>query len=203
MKYPHARVLVMSKAPDPGQVKTRLIPLLGAEASAEFYRSMVYNTLDTMVSAALCPVELWCTPSTEHSFFIHCRNQYAITLAEQSSGDLGRRMSHAAETALQQAGSVVLIGADCPTLTADDIDTALHALANGSDVVLGPAGDGGYYLIAMHAHHPRLFEDVPWGDADVLAVTEQRLQSLGLACHKLTTRPDLDTPADYRAWCSM
>ncbi len=200
MKHPRARVLVMSKAPVPGKVKTRLIPLLGADAAADCYRTLLGKILDSICTASLCPVELWCAPHMQHAFFSQCRDRYSLVLASQSPGDLGRRMSHAVEQALQRADSVVVIGADCPSLTPGDVDTALQMLAGGTDVVLGPAEDGGYYLVGMHTHHPRLFESIPWGSADVLARTEQRLEELGLSYRKLATRPDLDTPADYAAW---
>jgi rSAM/selenodomain-associated transferase 1 len=200
MKYPRVRVIVMSKAPDPGQVKTRLVPLLGVEAAAQLYRTLLENTLDMLARAALCPVELCCAPDAEHDFFRHCRDHYDIELTGQVDGDLGRRMSHAVAVALQHSDGVVLIGADCPSLTVADIDTALHALVSGMDVVIGPAADGGYFLIAMHTHHAGLFDDIPWGGSDVLAVTGQRLDSLGLTCHRLTTRADLDTPTDYQTW---
>jgi rSAM/selenodomain-associated transferase 1 len=200
MKYPQARVLLMSKAPVPGKVKTRLIPLLGADAAASFYQQLLEDTLDDLCAAALCPVELWCAPDVHHAFFTKCRDRYLLELAGQSTGDLGQRMSHAVKHALQCADQVVVIGGDCPTLNPDDIDTALCALADGTDVVLGPAADGGYYLVGMHTHHPRLFESIAWGSAAVLEQTEQRLAALGLSYRKLATRHDIDTPEDYLVW---
>ena len=200
MKYPRARVLVMSKSPVPGTVKTRLIPLLGATGAAGFYRTLLEQTLDSVFTAALCPVELCCAPDRQHEFFNYCSELYSLKLTDQATGDLGQRMSHAVAQALQRADQVVVIGADCPTLAPADIDTALHLLANGTDVVLGPAGDGGYYLVGMQAHHPGIFESIPWGSARVLESTEQRLAGLGLSYRKLTIRCDIDTPADYQRW---
>ena len=198
MKYPHGRLLLLTKAPDPGQVKTRLIPLLGEAAAAELYAQLVHDCL-TMCTA-LCPVDLWCSPSTGHAFFQQCHQQYQATLYTQASGDLGERMSQAIQTTLAQADYVVLIGADCPTLTAKDLITAFDALEAGTDVVIGPAEDGGYYLIGMREHHATIFVDVPWSTSDVFSLTKNRLREHHLRVHELPERKDLDTPDDYAVY---
>lgn len=198
MKYPRDRLLILSKAPDPGAVKTRLIPLLGAAGAARLYAGLLHDCLERLARAGLCPVELWCAPGQDHPFFRDCRDRYRVTLHEQPAGDLGVRMAHALATALHGCRSAILVGADCPGLTAADIEESLQALEQGMDVVLGPAMDGGYYLIGMRMPQPRLFEDMPWGSADVLRLTESRLHALALRSHRLTLRRDLDTPEDYR-----
>ena len=203
MKYPRARLLLLTKAPDPGQVKTRLIPLLGETAAAEFYSQLVHDCLEMCRNAALCPVDIWCSPSSEHPFFQQCKDQYQATLQSQVSGDLGERMSRAIQATLAEADYVVLIGADCPSLGAADLAAAFNALNAGTDVVIGPAEDGGYYLIGMRHHQPSLFADMPWSTPAVLSVTEDRIQRLNLRLHKLPLRKDLDTPEDYavyRGW---
>ena len=200
MKYPHGRLLLLTKAPDPGQVKTRLIPLFGEQAAAELYTQLVHDCLTMCTAAALCPVDLWCSPSTEHPFFQQCSTRYQATLHMQSAGDLGQRMSQAIQVTLTKAEYVVLIGADCPTLTAEDLDTAFNALEAGTDVVIGPAEDGGYYLIGMREHHACLFVDIPWGTAGVLSLTENRLLQHNLSRLTLPLRKDLDTPEDYAVY---
>jgi hypothetical protein len=200
MKYPDARLLVFSKAPLPGQVKTRLIPLLGSDGAAALYRQLLEDTLARMTEGGLCPVELYCDPDPEHEFFRLCRQRYPVTLYPQSGGGLGERMSQALHDCLQRAAAVVLVGADCPTLSAGDVEATLTALSRGRDVVLGPALDGGYYLIGLHTHQAGIFTDIPWGSADVLSRTLQQVARLGLRCHLLPPRADLDTPADYLAW---
>jgi rSAM/selenodomain-associated transferase 1 len=202
VKYPDARLLILSKAPDAGAVKTRLIPLLGASGAAGLYAAMLHTCLGRLVAAGLCPVDLWCTPTTSHPFFTGCAQHYGVTLHQQPAGDLGQRMEHALEQTLRQCGSAVLVGADCPGLAVDDIEEALQALEQGADVVLGPALDGGYYLVAMRNRHAFLFEDIPWGSADVLHLTESRLHAHGLGWHRLALRRDLDTPEDYVEWKS-
>ncbi|MBT8121846.1 MAG: DUF2064 domain-containing protein, partial [Gammaproteobacteria bacterium] len=113
---------------------------------------------------------------------------------------LGERMSNAVARALQQAERVVLVGADCPGLETVDIETALQQLDAGMDVVLGPATDGGYYLVAVQASHTCLFESVAWGGAQVLAQTLENINRQGLSAYMLPTRFDIDVPADYLAW---
>jgi rSAM/selenodomain-associated transferase 1 len=200
MKYPQAKLLIFSKAPDPGRVKTRLIPVLGAAGAAHFYTGLLDSCLDMSISARLCPVALDCSPHTAHAHFRQLRERYRVELRQQADGDLGQRMSRALQTALQHSGPVILIGADCPSLSPHDLETALDQLDAGTDVVLGPAGDGGYYLIGMHTHHPGLFADIPWGTDAVLEQTRERARQQGLRCHLLPLHNDLDTPADYHAW---
>ena len=200
MKYPQARLIIMSKAPIPGKVKTRLIPLLGAVGATECHRMLLEQTLAGLCGAALCPVELSCSPDVQHEFFIRARRRYPLQLTAQVPGDLGQRMSHAVAHALREADRVVVVGADCPAMTPADIDTALRQLGEGADVVLGPARDGGYYLIGLRRHHPALFAGIEWGGADVLETTRARLAGLDLTEHLLATRYDIDTPSDYQAW---
>lgn len=200
MKESGARVIVMSKAPVPGQVKTRLAPLLGMDGAAQLYREMLETMLGKLQELGGCDIELCCTPNTHHPFFQACRTRFAVALTEQRGIDLGERMSIAITRALQQAEQVVLVGADCPGLQAGDIESALQQLKAGTDVVLGPATDGGYYLVAVQANHSCLFEAVSWGSAVVLAETQANISRQGLLARLLTTRSDIDRPVDYIAW---
>ena len=200
MKYPDARLLVLSKAPDHGQVKTRLIPLLDESGAAGLYEDMLHSTLEMAVNADLCPVDLWCSPTETHPFFQQCRRQYGVELNRQTEGDIGRRMSDALESASRSSRLLVLIGADCPALSADDLEEAFAMLDRGTGVVLGPAEDGGYYLIGMRGLHPFLFDDVPWSTSLVLDLTQTRLNSQRVKWQCLAEHRDLDTPDDYQAW---
>lgn len=202
MKYPHARLLIFSKAPVPGQVKTRLIPLLGAEAAARLYVELLDSTIRTALAHDLCPVELWCAPSARHAWFRDCRDRYDLILRQQATGGLGARMSQALCSALQEARHAVLVGADCPTLDSSDLESALARLDAGMDIVLGPALDGGYYLIGLSRHHPFLFDAIAWGTPQVFATTLARCREHGLNCFCLPQRADIDTPDDYRHYCA-
>jgi rSAM/selenodomain-associated transferase 1 len=200
VKYPDARLLLLSKSPDPGQVKTRLIPVIGAAGAAELYEGLLCSTLEMAVNSGLCPVDLWCGPSMAHPFFQQCRQRYGVELYEQTRGDLGRRMAHALESASQTSQPLVLIGADCPALSADDLEEAFDLLDQGSEVVLGPAEDGGYYLVGMRGLYPFIFDDIPWSTSAVLGMTQTRLNSRGVKWQCLAPHRDLDTADDYRAW---
>ena len=200
MKYPRARLLLLTKAPDPGQVKTRLIPLLGEDAAAALYSQLLHDCLGMCTAAALSPVDIWCSPSSDHPFFQQCKDRYRATLHTQQPGDLGQRMSQAIRTTLEAADCVVVIGADCPTLCPADLVAAFDALNSGTDVVIGPAEDGGYYLIGMRHHHASLFTDIPWSTPAVLPITEERIRRQNLRLHRLPLRKDLDTPEDYAVY---
>jgi len=200
MKYPRARIVVFSKAPLPGQVKTRLVPLLGEQGAARCYSELLDSTLARVTRTTLCPVELHCSPDTAHAQFHRLHRQYRVALQPQSGADLGERMSSAFAQTLPDSDAVVLIGADCPALTATDLDCALSALYRGTDVVLGPAQDGGYYLIGLRNHVPDLFAGMPWGSVGLLADTRRRVAALGLSLVLLPVYRDIDSPDDYLAW---
>ena len=200
MKYPRARLLLMTKAPDPGEVKTRLIPLLGEDAAAALYAQLLHDCLGMCTAAALSPVDIWCSPSSDHPFFQRCKERYRVTLQTQPPGGLGQRMSEAIRSTLAAADYVVVIGADCPGLCPADLVAAFDALNSAADVVIGPAEDGGYYLIGMRHHHASLFTDIPWSTPAVLTVTEERIRRQNLRLHTLPLRKDLDTPEDYAVY---
>lgn len=197
MKFPAARLLIFSKSPEAGQVKTRLVPLLGAPGAAAYSASLVHHCLDKCTTAGLCPVELWCSPSSATPFFHGCRVRYGIELHEQTGADLGQRMFQALDSALARCDSAVLIGTDCPALRVTDLEDAFTALQQGSGAVIGPARDGGYYLIGLRQAQPRLFSNIAWGTDGVFRETVVRLEQLGLEYTCLPEREDVDTPEDY------
>lgn len=190
-------VIVFAKAPLPGAVKTRLAPLLGAEAAAALHARLVQHTLATACAAGIGPVELCCTPQADDPFFNTCGSRYPISLTCQTDGDLGARMLAAFTRTLSRAGSVILIGSDCPALTVSHLQQAARALTDGNDAVLVPAEDGGYALIGLTRCDGLLFHDITWGGAAVLSSTRQRLQHLRWRWHELETLWDVDRPGDY------
>src|SRR3972149_4705943 len=98
-----ARILLFAKTPVAGEVKTRLIPRLGAEGAADLYKQLLRRTLATLCHDELAPVELWCTPSMHHPLFKQHQHEFCLTLHEQQGADLGARMLYAAQTVLQRA----------------------------------------------------------------------------------------------------
>lgn len=191
------RIIVFARAPEPGAVKTRLIPLLGAERAAALQRILIDRAISTALAAGIGPVELWCAPSALHPLLAGCAETHGIGAASQCDGDLGARMLHAAVTALAAAPRVIIIGADCPVLTTGDLQRAAAALANGNDAVLIPAEDGGYVLIGLKWWDARLFTDIAWGTAQVMATTRERLAALAWRWHELPPAWDIDRPADF------
>jgi rSAM/selenodomain-associated transferase 1 len=192
---PDAAVAVLAKAPIPGYAKTRLIGLLGSDGAARLQAGLIEHTLATATAAGIGPVTLWCAPDAGHAVFQNAARN-GIELADQPAGDLGRRML-AAFQAAPHGEALVLIGTDCPVLTPDDLRNAARHLAE-ADVVMAPAEDGGYGLIAARRPIPELFDDMPWGTDAVAAVTRERARRCSLRLADLRTVWDVDTPADYR-----
>lgn len=190
------RLLIFAKAPVPGQVKTRLIPSLGASGAAGLHQRLSERTIEMATAASVAPVELWCAPEIQHPFFLACQSRYDVALLSQTGADLGERMSNAINFALASARYVVLIGTDCPELSPDYLYDAFTVLEQGRDCVLGPAADGGYVLIGLTRPQPQLFENISWGTNQVLEQTRMQLRRLALSWHELPIRRDVDRPED-------
>ena len=193
-----ATLVVFAKAPQPGRVKTRLLPLLGERRAARLHARMIEGTLRIAREARFSRVELHCAPNTRHPVFTRLARRYSIPLRAQTRGSLGARMLAACRQALRTAERVVLIGTDCPVLRAADLRAAARALRSGVDAVLSPAEDGGYALIGLRRASPRLFSGIQWGTDGVLSETRQRLRGLGWRWRELRTVWDVDRPEDYR-----
>lgn len=191
-------ILIFARAPVPGNVKTRLIPLLGAHGAAALQRRLTEHALAVAHESGIGPVELWCTPSIDDAFFQTCRERFKTELHPQCEGDLGMRMLDAFENALGRSRHALLTGSDCPSMTAADLWTAVRALRDGRDAVFCPVEDGGYTLIGLTHAMPALFEAMTWGTDIVMEETRQRLRNLGWRWHELPTHWDLDRPEDYQ-----
>ncbi len=201
-RHPEARILVFAKAPRPGEVKTRLIPALGAEGAAALHGLLTTQTVATVARARLAPAVLCCAPTAEDRFLACLAEEAGMALYTQRGADLGERMMHAIADAQRAARYVLVVGTDCPALDEDYLEEALDRLAAGVDVVLGPAVDGGYVLLGLSRPVDwRLFRGVPWGSAQVLTATRARIQRLRWRLHELPFRRDLDRPEDLaRMW---
>jgi len=197
-----AALVIMAKVPIPGQVKTRLIPALGADGAAALAERLLNHTVTTaQKTQAFAHVELCISPSVDHPNLK--ADKRALDVTPQGEGDLGDRMQRAFERLLRNHDAVVMIGTDAPDMTAALLDRAASELIH-SDAVFVPALDGGYTLIGLaktHAHHlSRLFAGIPWSTGEVMAVTRDRLQSLatevGLKWHEYPPMADIDEPED-------
>ena len=192
-------VLVFTRTPVPGQVKTRLIPAIGAARAANLHRAMLWRTVATAVQARVGPVGLWCSPVSEHPYIAEIQREFGLNLHLQKGADLGERMYLALASQAGQFGGAVLVGTDCPFLEARDLQLAARALGEGCDAVIGPAQDGGYYLIGVRQSDRHVFSGIRWGSAQVLAATLQKFRDLSWQWYELTTRCDVDRPEDLAA----
>ncbi len=196
MNRTESRLIIFARAPVPGRVKTRLIPSLGTAGAAAIYKQLLLHILSIANDARVGLVDLCCTPSLKHPFFLRCAQKFQVNLINQIKGDLGSRMAHALNEALKEASQALLIGTDCPSLTVDDLREASDALEHGIDAVIGPAEDGGYVLIGLHKSVPDIFNHISWGTASVLDHTRDRLRELGWKWHELSEQWDVDRPED-------
>lgn len=201
--FPDCVLLIFCKAPQLGQVKTRLQPALTAEQAMAAHRVLTRFTLERAFQQSLCDVRLYCAPDTEHEFFQQCAADYRLTLRLQSGTDLGERMHAAFAEALRDYRHALLIGCDCPSLTTADLQQAFEALVKGADVVLGPAEDGGYVLIGMSRPQAGLFVNMPWGSDNVMAETLLRTTAAGIKLHQLPEQWDVDTVEDWRRFQTL
>ena len=187
----------MAKAPVPGQVKTRLLPTLGQENATKLYRTMLRETTRNMLESQTCPVHVWCYPNVEHPDF-KALEQQGAHLFQQQGNDLGERMHNALAHTLKTFHAALVIGCDCPLMSPVIVQTAFAELSGETfDAVLGPAEDGGYYLLGLKKPAPSLFRNVSWGTAEVFHQTQNNLDKLGWRWSELNTLWDLDRPEDF------
>jgi rSAM/selenodomain-associated transferase 1 len=190
------RLVIFAKAPLAGFAKTRLIPALGADGAATLAHDMLQHTLQQALSAGAKVVELCMSPGPTDAAWQGVALPKNIQQSDQGNGDLGARMSRAVERSLaRQSGPVMLIGTDCPALTAEHIADAAHQLEL-HDAVLIPATDGGYVLIGLRLPSPSLFIDMAWSTPAVAAETLRRIATAGVRVWQGPMLNDIDEPAD-------
>ena len=189
-----AMVLVFAKAPRPGTVKTRLASGVGDEAATDIYRRMGRMVID-QVAEARAEVAVCYAPSNAEEEVRAWLGDAPGRYWPQPDGDLGHRMRRMFDLAFALADRVVAVGADAPAVDADTVHRALDAL-DSADVVLGPATDGGYYLVALRAPNPALFADVPWSTDTVLRETAARARESDSRVTYLEVESDIDTADD-------
>jgi len=189
------QLIVLLKAPRPGAVKTRLAQTLGAEAACAAYRQLVGRLLEQI--DGIGGVQLRFAPDdAEDEIRPYLRPGWST--AAQGGGDLGERLARTFQDAFAAgARRVVVIGADCPEVASQDIEAAWGALAR-CDLVLGPAADGGYWLMGLRVMKRRLFEGIAWSTPGVLEQTLDRARAAGLTFELLRELHVVDTAADWQ-----
>ena len=197
MNYQH--LIIFTRYPEPGKTKTRLIPALGEEGAANLQRQMTEQTIAKVkqlvnfislsfeirfVGGDIQLIENWLGSDLKYQ--------------EQGAGNLGYRMARAFQSAFNNGNKyVVIIGIDCPNLSLDIIIQAFEKLTK-NDLVIGPATDGGYYLIGLSKFIPELFREINWGSAQVLEKTLTIAQFLNLVVGYLPILSDIDRPEDLK-----
>ena len=187
---PEPRFIIFAKAPRAGFVKTRLAAVIGNEAACNAYRQLTETVLANL--APLPHAELRFTPDDAENEITPWLND-GWTARPQGEGDLGERM-HRAFT--EANGPAIIIGSDCPQVELNDFRTAAKALLT-HDAVIGPATDGGYWLIGLNAPCPALFEEIEWSTGGVLQSTLAKADEAGLSVQLLRELADVDTGADW------
>jgi rSAM/selenodomain-associated transferase 1 len=190
--FPRGCIVVMVKAPCLGAVKTRMQPALSPAQSLALHRELANDIIQQLQDWQLAPVILQI--SDQHEFFDH----FTVPKHLQCGDDLGARMAHAAQQALNDVDWVILVGADCPFLDKDYLISAMQYLHDGVQAVIGPASDGGYVLLGLHAVNDNLFTYVPWGTDTVFTVTMARLDGLAWSWQSLPIRDDIDRVEDLK-----
>ena len=197
-------LVIFAKAPIPGEVNTRLCPPLTPDEAATLHGSFVLDMLErskTAVAKLKLPFDryLACAPSSTLVFFKIMEERQGVKLIDQVGDDLGARMQQAFETMFGKGYQrVFIVGTDVPTLPLDHYKQAI-ALLETNDLVLGPALDGGYYLIGLKRMVPDLFVGIPWSTERVLGMTQDRATTLGLKIALLPPWRDVDTIKDLQA----
>lgn len=193
------KLIIFTRYPVAGHTKTRLVPALGAEKAADLQRQMTEQTLQTvekLVSEKSLEVEIRYQGGSAGQMkkWLGQKQIYC----EQGSGDLGDKMFRAFSEAFRDGfRRVTIIGADCPTLSSEILATGFDKLAD-HDLVLGPAIDGGYYLVGLTKLCPELFSNCLWGSDLLLAETVSIAKKLALKLYLLEELADVDRPEDLK-----
>ena len=189
------RLLLFTKPARQGRVKTRLIGDLTAAQAAELHAAFLGDLLERLAGGRFELDVAWAVEPGER---VPESSRSGVGSLRQEGAGLGERLYGALAAAARRSRVVAALGSDHPTVEVELVERAFAAVEDGADVALGPAEDGGYYLIALAAGavRRRLFEEVPWSTSGVLAATLERCDQLGLAVDLLPVAADVDTPAD-------
>ena len=188
--------MIFVKNEQVGKVKTRLADSVGDKKALEIYQKLLRHTLD-ITQKIKVDREVW------YSEFIPKEDIWPDSLfakRPQEGDDLGKRMAAAFKDSFEEEGysKVVIIGSDCAELTTAIIEEAFKCLEK-NDFVIGPAKDGGYYLLGMRNFTSELFEGISWSSETVFRSTIEKIKDVGASCAKLDILNDIDTIEDWRS----
>lgn len=197
MKNTHIVVLV--KQPQAAKVKTRLIPELGEQKAALLADAMIKHTLKTLLVVLeqneQIQVNFCVAPDSKSEYWQQFKVHERIDISQQCSGDLGKRMATVARELMLDGSKLILIGSDCPAISADVL-LKVHALLQSSDAVIHPASDGGYVLLGLSRYCEAVFTDIPWSTEQVAPRTLAALEQAAFKVKILETMNDIDEAED-------
>lgn len=186
-------LIIFVKNPEEGNVKTRLAKTLGKEKTLAIYKDLLHHT-------NIITKKVTADKYVFYSSFINENDDWESSIFSkhlQSGDELGLKMQHALEKVFSYTyDCACIIGSDCPELTAEIIHQSFVQL-NNADVVIGPAADGGYYLLCIKKIHPELFQNISWSTSDVLKETITVCKQLHLSYFLLPELNDIDTEEDW------
>ena len=188
-------LIIFIRNPELGKVKTRLAQSLGDEKALAIYKSLLEHTRQIAEFVETDRLVFY-------SHFIDPADEWASVHFQkflQSEGDLGSKIKQSFEKAFEQHQKVLIIGSDCASLTATLIEEAFEAL-DSHEFVLGPAIDGGYYLLGMRQFSPTLLDGIPWSTDRVATLTLEKMKELGGSCHLLVPLSDIDYAEDWEKY---
>lgn len=184
------RVVLFTRYPEPGKAKTRLIPAIGAERAAQVHRTLTERTVQAVLESGLA-LEVRATGAPMEAFADWLG---ATSIVDQGAGDLGERLARAGPPY-----PTLFIGSDAPDLTADLLRNSADALGH-ADAVIGPAQDGGYWLLGLVRPVEGVFDEIDWGTDVVFSQTIARLAAAGIDPVVLPQLADCDRPEDLARW---
>jgi uncharacterized protein len=196
---PRDLLIIFVKAPRPGHVKTRIAEVIGAQPAADAYLALVGILIGNL--RTLPNVEVRYTPDDAY-LEIPQWLQPTWKTAPQGPGDLGERLVNAFRDGFMKGNErIAIIGSDAPDVSREDIEAAWSALGD-HEVALGPAEDGGYWLIGLKSEQPALFEGISWSSSSVFDETMDRASAAGFKVQVLRKLSDIDTIEDWRRFRS-
>lgn len=192
---PPPTLLIFIKNPEKGKAKTRLAQGVGEERALRIYQALLGHTRQVAQGVEARRLLFY-------SSFVDEQDEWPATDFDkrlQEGHDLGERMQRAFAEGFRAGSPVVIIGSDCAQLTSELVEEAIAHLQR-HDFVIGPAEDGGYYLLGMRTFMPAVFEDIQWSTAGVFAATLQRLHANNWTCQLLPTLSDIDFEEDWEKY---
>ena len=189
-------LIVFARKPVKGKVKTRLAKAVGSYRAMEVYRFLLMSTLRELQTIKGVRKILMVADPLDISWFrrqLFCRDWI---VRPQTAGDLGRRMQQAFSYELRRSDSVVLVGSDIEAIQAKDVIQTFTLLGQGVKTVIGPALDGGYWLLGRSDCDADIFNDIKWGGSQVFSKTKKKLERAGSSYYEISQRRDIDSSSD-------